>query len=29
MKDKILELLNSNSNETIKEWEQKIKDYKI
>lgn len=29
MKDKILELLNSNSNEIIKKWEQKIKDYKI
>lgn len=26
MKDKILELLNNNSNEIINKWEQKIKD---
>ena len=29
MKDRILELLNINSNKIIKEWEQKIKDCEI
>lgn len=29
MKDRILELLNSKSNEIINKWEQKIKDYKL